>query len=116
MQKGGYVYMVTNKRKSVLYIGVTSNLKKRMHEHKNQVVPGFSAKYKTHFLVYYEFFEEIEDAIRREKELKGKKRTKKNSLIDSMNPCWKDLSEGLVGIDAQEEASLITRGPSLRSG
>jgi len=92
MEKGGYTYILTNNRHTVLYIGVTSCLEKRLHEHKNFLVPGFTSKYKVHKLVYYETYDRIEDAIGREKQLKGKTRAKKAALIDSQNPQWKDLS------------------------
>ena len=74
MKKKGYVYILTNKNNTTLYIGVTSNLVKRIWEHKNKVVEGFSSKYNLDKLVYYEVFEDIETAINREKYLKGKKR------------------------------------------
>ncbi len=92
MAYGGYVYILTNNRHTVLYIGVTANLAKRLYQHKNQLIPGFTAKYKTHKLVYYEQYDRIEDAICREKQLKGKTRKKKIDLIISMNADWNDLS------------------------
>ncbi|WP_022846317.1 MULTISPECIES: GIY-YIG nuclease family protein [unclassified Desulfurobacterium] len=95
MEKKGYIYIMTNKTNKVLYIGVTSNLIKRVYEHKNHVIKGFTSKYNCHKLVYYEIFETIEEAIKREKYLKGKKRQFKIDLIDSFNPEWKDLYETL---------------------
>lgn len=92
MEKGGYLYILTNKRRTVLYIGVTSNLKERIYEHKNKRIPGFTAKYNLDQLVYFERFDSIENAICREKQLKGKTRIKKNSLITSLNASWRDLS------------------------
>jgi putative endonuclease len=86
MEKGGYTYILTNSRHTVLYIGVTSCLEKRLYEHKNYLIPGFTSKYKIHKLVYYERFDRIEDAIYREKQLKGKNRSKKMSLINFLNP------------------------------
>ena len=77
----------------MLYIGVTANLDKRMYEHRSDNIPGFTSKYKTHKLVYYERYDRIEDAICREKQLKGKTRAKKIALILSMNPDWLDLSQ-----------------------
>lgn len=88
MDKQGYIYIITNRYNSTLYIGVTSNLIKRIWEHKNKVVDGFSKKYNLDKLVYYEDCGNIESAISREKFLKGKKRDFKNSLIESINKDW----------------------------
>jgi len=88
---------MTNKTNRVLYIGVTSNLIKRVYEHKTGVVEGFTKKYRCHKLVYYEVFDSIEEAIAREKYLKGKRRSYKEGLIEGMNPQWEDLYDGLVG-------------------
>jgi putative endonuclease len=74
---------------------VTSNLLKRIWEHKNEIVEGFTKKYNIHMLVYYEQFENIYDAIEREKALKGTNRIKKKKLIESKNPEWKDLYESI---------------------
>ena len=93
--KGAYVYILSNKRNGTLYTGVTSNLVKRIFEHKEKVVSGFSAKYNLDLLVYYEEWWNIEEAIQREKQLKAGNRKKKLSLIESINPDWKDLSEYL---------------------
>lgn len=93
--KGAYVYILSNKRNGTLYTGVTSNLVKRIFEHKEKVVSGFSAKYNLDLLVYYEEWWSIEEAIQREKQLKAGNRKKKLSLIESINPDWKDLSEYL---------------------
>ena len=71
MEYGGYTYILTNKCHTVLYVGVTANLGRRIAQHKNQAVPGFTAKYKVHKLIYYERFDRIEDAIAREKQIKG---------------------------------------------
>ncbi len=83
----------------VIYIGVTNDLIRRVEEHKNKVVDGFSKKYSTNHLVHYEHFRDINDAIRREKELKGWRRNKKVALIEKTNPNWKDLYDELIGID-----------------
>ena len=93
--KGAYVYILSNKRNGTLYTGVTSNLVKRIFEHKEKVVNGFFAKYNLDLLVYYEEWWSIEEAIQREKQLKAGNRKKKLSLIESINPDWKDLSEYL---------------------
>ena len=89
--KHGYIYILTNKRNGTLYIGVTSDLIRRVWEHKNHVVEGFTKKYNLDMLVYYEIYECITDAIVREKQLKGKLRKKKLDLINAFNPTWKDL-------------------------
>ena len=88
-----YVYILRNKTKSVLYIGVTDNLQCRIYEHKNEVLEGFTKKYHVHYLIYFETYQNISDAIAREKQLKGWSRIKKEQLIASMNPLWNDLSE-----------------------
>ena len=87
-----YVYILTSKRNGTLYIGVTNNLERRMFEHKNKSVKGFTEKYGVHILVYYEWFNDIEAAIKREKQLKKWNRSWKLNLIESRNPQWIDLS------------------------
>ena len=96
MNKSGYVYIITNKNNTTLYIGVTSNLPKRIWEHKNHVVEGFSKRYNLDKLVYYEISDSIESAIEREKFLKGKNREFKVKLIEEMNCNWKDLYSIIV--------------------
>jgi len=86
-----YVYILTNNSNTVLYIGVTNNIARRVYEHKNDLVPGFSKHYKLHKLVYCENCISILDAIRREKQLKAWRRAWKEDLINSTNPQWKDL-------------------------
>jgi len=94
--KGGYVYMLTNKNNTVLYTGVTNDLKRRLEEHIQKINPNsFTSKYNTHKLVYYESFFLIGDAIAREKQIKAGSRAKKVALINSMNPTWNDLSNEL---------------------
>ena len=88
---------MTNKICSVLYIGVTGNLVRRVYEHKNKLIEGFTKKYSINKLVYFETTENIEDAIRREKQLKGWRRDRKNNLIEQKNPLWKDLYEDIIG-------------------
>ena len=83
---------MTNKSKT-LYVGVTNNLQRRVYEHKNKMIQGFTSKYNITKVVYYEVFNDIESAIRREKQIKGWLRKKKIDLIESMNPDWNDLSE-----------------------
>ncbi len=89
-----YVYIMTNKNNTVLYTGVTNDLPRRVWEHKHKVDPrSFAARYNICKLVYYEWFEDINAAIAREKQIKGWLRAKKIALIESKNPEWKDLSE-----------------------
>jgi putative endonuclease len=92
MGKEYYVYIMTNKSRT-LYTGVTNDLMRRVYEHKNKLVKGFTSRYNIKFLVYYESTSSIRSAIEREKQIKGLLRSKKIALIDSMNPEWKDLSE-----------------------
>ena len=82
---------MTNKYNTVLYTGVTSDLMKRVFEHKNKIRKGFTAKYNCEKLVFFELINSIEDAIRREKQIKGWKREKKIALIESLNSEWNDL-------------------------
>lgn len=92
--KPGFIYILTNKYNSTLYTGVTSDIINRIHEHKTNHFPlSFSARYHLHKLVYYEAFQMIGDAIVREKQIKAGSRAKKEALIKSINPNWKDLYE-----------------------
>ena len=88
-----YVYILTNKTNRVLYIGVTNNLQRRMCEHKNEEIDGFSKRYQLHKLVFFEEFSDINEAINWEKRLKRWTRPKKNALIESKNSDWQDLNE-----------------------
>ena len=89
------VYITTNQSNRVLYTGVTNNLVRRIAEHQEMKIPGFSSKYRAHKLVYYEFFEQPDVAIAREKQIKAGSRAKKEALIQSMNPEWKDLFDDI---------------------
>lgn len=92
-----YVYFMANKMNVALYIGVTNDLIRRVFEHKNKLVKGcFTARYGIDKLVYYEIFSDPENAILREKRLKGSSRARKNKLVNSMNPGWKDLYEEIT--------------------
>ena len=94
MIRGGAVYIMANKRNGTLYTGVTSNLQRRVWEHRTHVFPkGFTAKYGCHMLVYFRGFPRIEEAIAEEKRIKGGSRKAKLQLIENMNPNWKDLWE-----------------------
>ena len=87
-----YVYILANWNNKVIYTGVTNNLERRIYEHKNKLVEGFSKKYNLTKLVYFEQFTNVNDAISREKEIKNWRREKKNALIETINISWKDLS------------------------
>jgi putative endonuclease len=94
MKEESYVYILTNKRNGTLYIGVTTNLEKRIEEHRLKIREGFTKKYNLHKLVYYEVHYSIEDAIVREKQLKHYNREWKLRLIEGSNPIWIDLTPG----------------------
>ena len=88
-----YVYIMTS-RSDTLYTGVTNDLHRRVYEHRQKLVDGFTKRYNINMLAYYEQTNDVEAAIRREKQVKGWRRSKKMDLIESMNPQWRDLSEG----------------------
>ena len=88
-----YVYILANWNNKVLYIGVTSNLERRLYEHKMKLVDGFTQKYNVDKLVYYEVTSDVKTALEREKQLKGWVRAKKDMLIEHQNPAWEDLSD-----------------------
>jgi len=97
--KPGFIYSITNKYQTVVYTGVTSNLRQRILVHKEKRHPtSFSARYNVNVLVYYEQFQWIDDAIAREKQIKASSREIKNTLIRSTNPSWKDLFEEIKDI------------------
>ncbi len=106
--KKGYTYILASKRNGTLYTGVTSDLTKRIWQHKNSVIDGFTAKYKVNILVYYEIYDEIINAIQREKQIKGWSRKKKLQLIEEKNPKWEDLSAEWF-LDSSEQAPLNDR-------
>ncbi len=93
---GGWVYFMTNKRDGILYTGVTSNLPRRVFEHRDGLAPGFSKRYGLKLLVYYERFDDIRDAIQREKTIKHWPRAWKVRLLHGMNPDWDDLYDTLT--------------------
>ena len=88
-----YVYILTNKNNRVMYIGVTNDLVRRLYKHKQELVDGFTKRYHVHKLVYYEQTTDVRSAIEREKQLKGWIRARKNELVETINPDWRDLSE-----------------------
>ena len=94
--KDYYVYILTTTHNKTFYVGVTNNMARRMVEHKNEVADGFTKRYHIHKLVYFEKYTDVSDAIRREKQLKGWKRQKKNSLIVAKNPDYHDISQSFI--------------------
>ncbi|AKG20977.1 GIY-YIG nuclease family protein [Calothrix sp. 336/3] len=96
MDEQSYVYLLTNKYNNVIYTGVTSDLIKRVYEHKEKLIAGFTKKYNVNKLVYYEIFIDINSAIAREKQIKAGSRQKKIDLINSINPAWRDLYDDLL--------------------
>jgi putative endonuclease len=93
---GGWVYLITNKRNGILYAGVTSDLPRRIYEHREGQVRGFSKRYGLKMLIYYERFDNIRDAIRREKTIKHWPRAWKVRLLHGSNPNWDDLYDTLI--------------------
>jgi len=91
-----YVYIMTSKRNGTLYIGVTSDLIRRVYEHENNLLEGFTKRYKVHMLAYYEETNDINAALNREKQLKNWKRKWKLELIEKFNPNWADLYDKLI--------------------
>jgi putative endonuclease len=89
-----YVYILSNWNNKVIYIGMTNNLERRVFEHRNKLLPGFTNKYNVHKLVYFESTNDVNAAIAREKEIKKWRREKKNTLIETVNPNWGELYEG----------------------
>lgn len=91
-----YVYMMASSNNNALYVGMTNDIKRRYVEHASGLIPGFTRKYKIHKLVYLECFAEVNDAIAREKQIKGWSRVKKNVLVNDQNPLWNDLMLGEI--------------------
>ena len=94
--KQGYTYILFNQRNGTLYVGVTSDLVRRVYEHKNKMTDGFTKEYGVDKLGYYEVHGDIVSAIEREKQIKGGSRKKKIELIESLNPEWNDLYESII--------------------
>ncbi len=97
MAKQGFVYITSNSTRTVLYVGVTSNLERRLYQHKHKMVPGFTAKYNCTDLIWWECADSMMAAIQREKQIKGWKRSRKDALVAELNPLKKDLSKSLFG-------------------
>ena len=95
LTKSYYVYLLTNWNNRIMYVGVTNDLSRRLYEHKNKLIAGFTAKYNLSKLVYFEEAQDVNVAIAREKEIKKWRREKKNQLVNGDNPLWQDLSETL---------------------
>jgi len=91
--KNYYVYLLTNWNNKVMYVGITNNLERRIYEHKNKLINGFTKKYNINKLVYYEETSDVNSALSREKEIKKWRREKKDTLVLNSNPEWKDLSD-----------------------
>ena len=102
-----FVYMMTNRRKTVLYTGMTNSLEHRVWQHKHKAIPGFTKQYNCDRLVYYEEYSEVDQAIAREKQLKRWSRAKKDWLVATMNPEWRDLADDWYG-DAGESGDPST--------
>lgn len=96
MKKQGFVYILFNRKNGTLYVGVTSDLIKRIYQHKNKLIEGFSKKYGLDKLGYYEIYENIENAILREKQIKSGSRKNKINFIEKVNPNWEDLYNSLL--------------------
>lgn len=96
MERNPCVYILASKRNGTLYVGVTSNLAKRIWQHKNDLAEGFTKRYGVHFLVWYEVHESMENAIAREKAIKEWQRHWKLELVEAMNPDWRDLYEEII--------------------
>ncbi len=96
MKKESYIYILFNRKNGTLYVGVTSDLIKRIYQHKNKLIEGFTKKYGVDKLGYYEIYSDIESAIAREKQIKAGSRKKKIDLIEKINPNWDDLYDSLL--------------------
>ena len=103
--KDYYVYILTNWNNQVMYIGVTNNLERRVYEHKHKFIDGYTKKYNINKLVYYEYGNNIESAIMREKQLKGWLRKKKNTLVETLNQDWNDLSDEWYNCHPEERSN-----------
>lgn len=96
MNRQYFVYVLASRKCGVLYIGITNDIARRVQEHRDEIIPGFTREYHVHHLVYYECFDDPNSAIQREKNIKTWKRSWKIELIENTNPQWKDLSDDLL--------------------
>lgn len=94
-ERAYYVYLLTSQNNRVMYVGVTNDLKRRVYEHKSNLIKGFTKKYNVNKLVYYEQTDDVFAALNREKEIKKWRREKKNALVKQVNPGWDDLSSAI---------------------
>ena len=97
MKENFYIYIMASQRNGTLYIGLTSDIIQRIYEHKNDIKPGFTSTYKVHMLVHYEIYDDFDNAVKREKNLKAWKRQWKLELIENDNPHWRDLYDEITG-------------------
>ncbi|MDO8682026.1 MAG: GIY-YIG nuclease family protein [Armatimonadota bacterium] len=100
-----YVYILASRRNGTLYVGITNDLQRRMYEHKNGLIEGFTKKYGVHMLVYYDETSDVNAAIAREKHIKGWNRAWKLQIIEAMNPEWKDLAADLFTDEMDSRSS-----------
>ena len=115
MDKTFYVYLMTNRSRVVLHTGITNDLMRRVWEHQNKAVKGFTKQYNVDRLVYFESFSDPRDAISREEEIKGWRRSKKNALVETLNPKWTDLS-GMLFQHMRGPSSSSRLGMTTRAG
>ena len=112
--KDMFVYMMTNRLRTTLYIGVTNDLARRVWQHQNGTIEGFTKQYRLTILVYYEVFPEPLSAIAREKQLKNWRRTKKDTLVNTLNPEWRDLGVELFGAQSDRRGPSAALRPPFR--
>ena len=113
MEKNYFVYLLASKSRR-LYVGVTGNLERRLHEHKHKLVDGFTKSYNIDRLVFFEATNDVRSAIEREKQIKKWRREKKIALIETMNPVWEDLSDAWMRNDAKEKADFSPEKPGSK--
>ena len=101
----GYLYIIASRRNGTLYTGCTTDLPKRIYEHRNELVPGFTRKYGVKRLVYFETYDDVSDAIVRERRVKEWRRDRKIQLIEKENPFWEDLAVSLLGFEPLADAT-----------
>lgn len=114
-ERNYYVYLLTNWNNKVMYVGVTNNLERRVYEHKHKLFKGFTEKYNVNKLVYFEGTRDLLAALEREKQIKKWRREKKDNLVVSVNPEWKDLSEGWFKISPVGRNESVGQNDSVFS-
>ena len=110
MMKEYFVYIMTNQGRTTLYTGMTNGLVRRVTQHRNGEIPGFTSRYNVNRLVYYEQFNDVRDAIAREKQIKGWSHRKKEELIETKNPKWADLAVSVLGMSPAPAGHWKERG------